>query len=202
MLRMGLSYSSFTFVASLVAVINALGIVRLLSSFAEYLRQRRKLEVQHFWVYYVQTTFQLLIHVLLWWSVVGLRDVDDMNFLNYLYLLIGPTLLFLGTSLLLPNLDGNSLDLRSEYLAFRKDYFTVISAFWLWVLFVWPVFVGAFAPTAKLLVAYLVVAVLQRISANLKLHGALVIVNCLLFVTIVGLYAMQLGAVGRAMSQG
>ena len=48
---MGVGYSAFTIVISLVAVINGLGIVRLLSSFAEYLRRRRNLDVSHFWVY-------------------------------------------------------------------------------------------------------------------------------------------------------
>jgi len=193
------SYTSFAFVISLVAVINALGIVRLLSGFAEYLRQRRKLQVRHFWVYYTQTVFQLLIHVLLWWSIVGLRDAENINFLNYLYLLTGPTLLFLGTTLLLPDIDGDVVDLRSEYLAFYKDYYTVVCLFWLWVLFVWPVFVGAFAPTAGFFAVYLAVALLQRFSNNLKLHGLLVVVNCVAFSLLVGLYSMQMGGVGRLM---
>ena len=199
---MGVGYSAFTIVISLVAVINGLGIVRLLSSFAEYLRRRRNLDVSHFWVYYLQTTFQLLMHVLLWWSIVGLREVGNLNFLTYLYLLAGPTLLFLGASLLIPDIDEDSVDLRSQYLEIRSDYFTVIGLFWIWVIFIWPVFIGAFAPTIKFTAAYLVVALLQRFSANLRLHGVLVIANCLLFAAFVTIFAMQVGAVGKTMSQG
>ncbi len=193
--------SSFAFVVSLVAVINGLGIVRLLSSFAEYLRRRRSLQMSHFWIYYVQTTFQLLIHVLLWWSILGLREAGNLNFLTYLYLLVGPTLLFLSTSLLIPDADTEAIDLRSEYLAFRKDYYSMIAAFWLWVIFIWPVFVGRFAPTVKIFVVYLAISLLQRFSANLKLHGTMVVANCILFAVFVGLFAMQLGGAARSMMQ-
>jgi len=199
---MSFSTSAFAFVVSLVAVINGLGIVRLLSGFADYLRRRRSLQVRHFWVYYVQTTFQLLVHVLLWWSILSLREAGNLNFLTYLYLLLGPTLLFLSTSLLLPDADGKEVDLRSEYLGFRKVYYSIISAFWLWVVFVWPVFVGAFAPTAKFFVIYLAISLLQRFSDNLRLHGVMVVANCILFAAFIGLYAMQLGGVGRVISQG
>ncbi len=57
--------SSWMFIVSLVAVINGLGIVRLLSAFAEYLRRRDAVEMRHYWVYYLLTGFQLLVHVLL-----------------------------------------------------------------------------------------------------------------------------------------
>jgi small neutral amino acid transporter SnatA (MarC family) len=48
---MELNLSAFVFIITLAAVINALGIVRLLASFAEYLRHQSNLEIVHYWVF-------------------------------------------------------------------------------------------------------------------------------------------------------
>lgn len=193
--------SSWTFVVSLVAVINGLGIVRLLGAFAEYLRRRNAMAMRHYWVYYALTVFQLLVHVLLWWSMLGLRDAGSLNFLRYLYLLIGPTLLFLATSVLIPDLDIDSVDMRAVYDGIRKDYYAMMPLVFVWAIFVWPVFVGSFAPTVPLLAAFAVATTVLRLSPNPRLHAVLVSAILLLYVTYVLFYAMQVGGVGRIMTQ-
>lgn len=198
---MEVANSSWTFIVSLVAVINGLGIVRLLGAFAESLRRRRTVQLQHYWVYYLVTVFQLLVHVLLWWSMIGMRDAGTMNFLRYLYLLIGPTLLFLATSVLIPDLDDERVDLAVVYRDIRKDYYTMMPLVFVWAIFLWPIFVGAFAPTVPLLVAFALMMTILRFSANPKLHAVLVTAICLLYVAFVLMFAIQIGAVGRIMSQ-
>lgn len=198
---MDLIGSSWAFIVSLVAVINGLGIVRLLGAFAEYLRRRKSVQMHHYWVYYLLTVFQLLVHVLLWWSILGLRDTGSLNFLRYLYLLIGPTLLFLATSVLIPDLDSKNVDMRTVYNDIRKDYFTMMPLVFVWGIFVWPVFVGAFAPTVPLLGAFAAMTAVLRFSANPKLHAVLVSAILLLYVAFVVLYAMQVGGVGNTMTQ-
>ena len=111
---MELDIRAFTFIISLAAVINGLGIVRLLGSVAEYLRQKDSLQVQHYWVYNLLAVFQFLVHVLLWWSIWGVRE-EAFNLVRYLYLLAGPILLFLGTSVLVPDVDEKTIDVRSIY---------------------------------------------------------------------------------------
>ena len=134
---------TWDFVIALVAVINGLGVVRLLSACSVFLRHRNSAVIAHFWVYYVLAVFQLMIHVLLWWSIVGLREAGEVNFLRFLYLLVGPTLLFLATSVLITEIEGEEVDLRTQYLDVCKDYYTILSVFWLWVIFIWPVFVAS-----------------------------------------------------------
>ena len=114
------SNSLWPLVIALAAVVNGLGIVRLIAGLGEYLKKQSTLNVQHYWVYTLLAFFQLLGHLLLWWSILGLREIDNINFLNYLYLLIGPTLLFLATSLLIPDIKEKSVDLRAEYYNIRK----------------------------------------------------------------------------------
>ena len=200
MLRMESEERTWIFVISLVAVINGLGIVRLLGGLSEYLRKQNTLNIQHYWVYTLFVVFQLLLHLLFWWSIVGLHKAGNLNFLSYLYLLIGPTLLYLGTTLLVPSVKVESLDLRSEYYGVRKTYFSLLIAFWLWAIFVWPVFGHSFAPTVPLLIAFCLISLTLRITDQPKVHAALIIANYAIYLVFIMLYATHLGELGRTIA--
>ena len=64
---------SWKFVLALVAVINGLGVVRLLGSLGVYLRNRATLNIQHYWVYTLSVVFQVLLHLLFWWSILNME---------------------------------------------------------------------------------------------------------------------------------
>jgi hypothetical protein len=66
----------------------------------------------------------------------------------------------------------------------------------------WPVFVGSFAPTLKLISVFLAISIVLRFTSNSRAHAAGVIGMCLVYALFVAIYAMQLGAVGRVMTQG
>ncbi len=185
------------FVIALAAVVNGLGIVRLIGGLGEYLKNHSTLDVKHYWVYTLLAVFQLLAHLLLWWSILGLRAAGNINFLSYLYLLIGPTLLYLGTSLIIPDIKDKSIDLRLEYYKFRKAFFSILAAFCLWGIFVWPVFGHSFAPTVPLIVVWLLTSMVLIITENPKTHATLVTVNLIVYMAFIMFFAMQLGEVGR-----
>lgn len=94
----------WAFVVALAAVVNGLGVVRLLSGLGEYLKNYSTLKVKHYWVY------NLLAHLLLWWSILRPRSAENINFLSYLYLLIGPTLLYLCAIRNRPRLFRSGMD--------------------------------------------------------------------------------------------
>jgi hypothetical protein len=188
-----LDFRAFAFIITLAAVVNGLGIVRWLTAFSEYLRRRQSLDVQHYWVYNLMAAYQFLLHILLWWTLWGIRDAANFNFLTYLYLLIGPVLLFLGTSLLTPSIESDGVDIRRHFSEVRRAYSTVLTLLWLWAIFSSPVIRGFVAPTAPLLALFLAAAVTLRTTANPKIHGFLVVLNWLLVVVFVGLFAMPLG---------
>ncbi len=186
--------SSFTFLVSLAAVINGLGIVRLLSSFSEYFRRRHALEVRHYWVFSLFVALQLLIHVLLWWSFWGIREAPTFNFLIYLYLLSGPTLLYLATSLLIPDSVERTIDLRKAYFRIHRSYFTVMSLAWLWAILVRPLMNGNLAPTAPFFALFLTAALVLRFTANPRVHATLAVFHWVLLLVYVGMFGMQLGS--------
>lgn len=189
--------ATWNFVVSLAAVINGLGIVRLVGGFGDFLKRRNRLQVTHYWVYSLMAIFQLLAHILLWWSIVGLQSAGNINFLTYLYLLIGPTLLFLATTMLLPTVTDNKVDLHSEYFEFRQTYYLSLLLFWIWALLLWPAFGYPISPTWPFIGAWLVISAVLTVSENKQAHALLVPANLLIFVAIVGMFGMQLGGVAR-----
>ena len=193
--------SSWRFVISLVAVINGLGIVRLLAGLTDYLKHHKALNIKHYWVYTSLLVFQLLLHLLLWWVVIGLHKLGDINFLSYFYLLIGPTLLYLGTSYIVPNFKTESLNLRSEYFNVCKTYFSFLIAFYLWAIFIWPVLGHSFAPTVPLILIFFIIALTMRITDQPKIHAALIIANYAVYLVFVILFATHLDEFGHWISE-
>lgn len=195
-----MSPATWNFIVSLAAVINGLGIVRLVGGLGDFLKKRKTLQVRHYWVYSVMVLFQLLAHILLWWSIVGLQGAASMNFLNYLYLLAGPTLMFLATTLLLPSISGDEVNLEAEYFEFRAGYYTVLSLFWLWALFIWPAFGYPMSPNWPQLSVWLGMGVILAITANRTVHAILAPAHLIWYVVMIGRTAMELGAMARQIS--
>ncbi len=201
-LTMELELRAFTFIIVLAAVINGLGIVRILTGFTEYLKHQSNLEAAHYWVFNLWIAFQFLMHVLLWWSLWSARAAEAFTFLHYLYLLSGPILLYLGASLLIPDLDNVVMDMNKHYYGIRVPYFTVNVLFWLWVIFLFPILIGRFAPTVPVIVSFLAIALTLRFTTNPKIHAAAAVSIWLLFIIFVAAFAMQLGAVAEAVKSG
>jgi hypothetical protein len=200
-MNMELSQSVFTFIIALAAVINGLGIVKIVGGMGEYIRRHESLTINYYWVYSLVVLFQLLAHVLIWWAFIGLREIGSINFLQYLYLLIGPTLLFLATSMLVPDFHDNTVDLRAEYRRFRKPYYSILAIFWVWSMYTWPIFGYPMAPTWKLAVCWMTIAIILRVTENAKIHAALVVTNLILLIIYIGVYAMKLGGISHQMLQ-
>ena len=198
---MDLSPGVFMFIVALAAVVNGLGIVRIVGGLGVLLRRRESLNISYYWVHSLLVLFQLLAHVLLWWTYIGLRDINSINFLQYLYILIGPILLFLATTSLMPDFTDDTVDLRADYWRSRKLYYSVLMVFWPWAMFIWPVFGYPMAPTWKFAACWMAIMTTLRFSENARVHAVLVSTSWLLLVVFIGIYAMQLGGVASSVIQ-
>ncbi len=199
---MAIDVGAFFYIITLAGVINGLGIVEWIAGVGRFVRHSRTLTIKGYWVFYVQASFQFLLHILLWWSMWGVREVADFNFLTYIYLLTGPVLLYLGTSLLVPNTDTAVIDLGRDYYAGRRSYYTVLVLLWLWVIFLWPILAQVFSPGAPIFTVYLAVAVTLRTTARRTVHSVLVPLQAVLLVAFIVQFAMELGGVGRTIMEG
>ena len=189
---MEVDFRAFAFVISLAAVVNGLGIVRWVAGFGEYLRRQQSLEVKHDWIFGLFAAHQFLLHILLWWTLWGTRDASQFNFPIYLFMLAGPVLLYLGSSVLVPDLEETA-DLQSHYFGARPSYFTVLILVWMWASFTGLVLRGEFAPHVPVIVVYLLVAVALRLTANRVAHAVGAVAHWLLLASFIGLFAMELG---------
>ena len=195
---MPIEFASFAFIITLAAVVNGLGIVRWLTGLADYLKRRDTLDVQNYSVFSVFAGFQFLMHILLWWSLWSVRGAAEINFLMYVYLLAGPVLLFLGTSVLAPNIDTKTVDMRKHYYAVRATYSSVLALLWLWAIFLGPILRGEFAPTLPVFSLFFLIALIHRLAASPKFQAVIAGANWLLLILFVALYGMQLGGIAQA----
>ena len=191
---MAINFRAFAFIITLAAVINGLGMVRWLTVFAEYLRRKPSLDIKHYWVYTLLAGYQFLLHILLWWTLWNTRDADIFNFLTYLYLLTGPILLYLGTSLLAPDVD-DGVDVKVHLSEVRVAYANVLVLVWIWAIVSGLVIRDTLAPTALFVTLFLAVSLVLRATSNPRVHAIVAIVNWVLLILFVSLYAMPLGGV-------
>lgn len=192
---MQIEFAAFTFIFTLAAVINGLGIVRWLSALAEYLRTKTSAKVTDNGTFLIFASFQFLLHVLLWWSMWGIRAVENFNFLDYLYLLTGPVLLFLSSSLLVPDAGEDGVGLAQHFEKMRKTYATTLAGAWLWTLLLWPVFLGLAPPSLPFHATFLLLAIVLRFTRNPRAVTAIGLLNWLVLVVFVSRFSMQLGGI-------
>lgn len=187
---------AFNYVATLASVINALGIVRMLVRLAEYIQRGKSLTITHDSTYTLLAVHQFLLHVLLWWLLWGIRETTSFYFLTYLYMLMGPILLFLGTSLMTPDIVDNKVDFRELYRHIRPTYSTTLILVWTWALFARPVVHGELAPSAVIFVLYLLAALLLRATTNKSAHLVVAVAHWVLFVAYLSLFGGNFGGPG------
>lgn len=190
---MDLDFRAFAFIIALAAVVNGLGMTRLLIGLAEYLRRRAHVEVTHSRLFGAWAGFQFVMHILLWWQLWTVQQISVLTFLTYLYLLLGPIFLFLSTSLLLPDVPEGPVDLGEHFAEIRKPYFTVGLMFWLWAALLGLALEGAFRPAAPLLAVFAGIMAVLRITGNRTVHAALTAVSWLLLGVFIASYAVKFG---------
>ena len=117
----------FEYAMVLVSIVIALGVAQLLSGASEFVRSSRVYLGHSFWVLAL-----FLVHVQLWWAMWDLHDRASWTFLTFLYLLLGPTLLFFATNLLLPRTATESMDWESHFFAVRRWFFASMGVIVLW----------------------------------------------------------------------
>lgn len=137
--------------------------------------------------------FQFLLHVLMWWSLWSVRGAGEINFLICIYLLAGPIVLFLITSVLVPDLCQGAVNMDVHYFEARTTYSSILALLWLWAIFMSPVLRSTFASSLPVFMMFLSAAVIQRISSLAWTQAAVAVTNWLLLVLFIGIYAMRLG---------
>lgn len=182
-------------IVALAAVINGMGLVRIIGGLGEFVKTRKTVQVETFWPFSLLVACQLMAHLLLWWKILGMRAIAEMNFLIYLYLLVGPTLLYLCTSLMVPDMGGTKINLKASFLEFRSIFFGITTVFWGWVLSFMPLFIGKIAPAAPIFACFIVCSLTLWRSDNPIVIKLAIVGYAVLYIIFIALFSIEFGGI-------
>ncbi len=164
--------TEFEYFSAMIAVILALGVTHILGQISYVTQNPRKAGV--YWVHSVWVGVTLLAHFSAWWNIWGLKASIDFSYLTFLYMLIGPTALFLAARAILPRIrQSASVYLERHYYSVHRAFFIPLAVF-----VIWPSFLGLIvldtASIAGILehAVFLAPMVACAISRNRYLHAA------------------------------
>lgn len=129
-----LDLGAFKHVVVPIGVVIGLGVARIVASISHYIQHQER--VRFSWTHAVWVGLLFLWLVGLWWISWGLRHVDAerWSYFTLIYLLVGPSLMYLATTLLLPDVpDGGELDLGGRFDDIGRAFFACLAGFVLWL---------------------------------------------------------------------
>jgi hypothetical protein len=109
---------NFQFILGMYSIIAGLGVSRLLEGVRDAVIAGRA--TRTYWVHSVVVMLGLAVHAMTWLSLWALRSIPAWGVWNYLFVLLVPVLLYLFSSLVFPDSDGDDWDLRSYYYAHAR----------------------------------------------------------------------------------
>ena len=176
------SLDRFNYLAVLISIILGLGITQLLTGLGRIVHARRRVTMYAPTVAWI--IILLVLHVQMWWAMFGLRRHDDWRFVEFLLVLMQPSLLYLMSALLLPTIpDEGRVDLRENYFE-QSRWFYGLVLLTLIVSVVKDVVLDGVLPEPANLgahVVFFVIGAIALVSKRPKLHAWLVPLNVAMF---------------------
>ena len=124
--------SSSLLVAMMFVMVLSIGIGNILMGLSSLLSQRSPREID--WLPTSWVLLLLLQHLNMFWHTLTILEAEEWGFGGFLYVVTGPILLFLATSLLLadPVYAGPS-DAREHYFRVARRFFSIMAVLMLWM---------------------------------------------------------------------
>jgi hypothetical protein len=120
---------AFEYLSVLISIILALAMTRVLGGVGEMLQARSQRHI--YWVHVIWIINLFLYLVVEWWIFYRWRNQQPWTFLLFIFVLIGPTLLYLASILLFPReaaLD-ESVDYKTHYYANHRAFFIIFGLY-------------------------------------------------------------------------
>lgn len=129
-----LDIAAFKHVVVPIGVVVALGVARIVTSGSQYLQQRERVLFSP--AHFIWCVILFLWFVGLWWIAWNLRHVeaDLWSYFTLIFLLVGPCVMYLAVTLLLPDLpEQGQLDLGGRFETLGRPFFLTLASFLLWL---------------------------------------------------------------------
>jgi hypothetical protein len=120
--------NEFGYLSVLITIILGLGIAQLMAGFGRLIVLHQR--VCLYWPTVAWVALLLIFHILTWWTMFGLRNYSEWNFLAYLIVLLQPIVLYLLAALILPDFTSASrIDLKTNYYGNGRWFFSLLVLF-------------------------------------------------------------------------
>lgn len=117
-------------VAMMFIMVLSIGIGNILMSLPPLVDRRVEVSIGR--IHLAWLALLLLLHLNLFWQVLMLLDIETWSFAGFLYIVSGPTLLLLGTSMLLPDPSRSSEDPTAEFIQSARRSFILLALVMAW----------------------------------------------------------------------
>lgn len=168
-------------VAILFVTLLGLGIAHVVMAMAGVVggdRERRPDALLAAW-----TVLLLLVYLKLFWHTVDLLNVAEWQFNGFLYVIVGPILLFFASSVLLPGAEvPASVSAREHYLSVSRRFFGLLALLQVWVIGVDQLLGSGFTTASAVNVVGAALLVLLASTRQIKVHTAVTAVLAVLYV--------------------
>jgi hypothetical protein len=125
----------------------------------------------------------LLLYLKLFWHTLELLDVEQWAFGGFLYVVLGPILLFFATSVLLPGAAvPESVSAREHYLSVSRRFFGLLALLQVWIIGVDQLLGSGFTLASALNAAAAVLFALLASNRGIRIHAVLTALAAALFV--------------------
>jgi predicted membrane protein len=175
--------TSSLLVAMMFVMVLSIGIGNILLGLSSLLVQRSPRDID--WLPTSWLLLLLLQHLNMFWHTLTIIEVEQWGFGGFLYIVAGPILLFLASSLLLadPNFAGPS-EPRVHYFRVAARFFAILAVLMLWMIGVDFVLGTGFTPAGAWNAALFVLFLILARSQDLRLHITSTVVTWVLLVSL------------------
>lgn len=175
-------------VAIMFITIVTAGIVNIITAITTIFEQIGKKPLD--WVLISWIILLLLIHLNLFWETIIILEEEEWSFAEFLFVLLGPMLLFLTSGLILTySADGIPTFSRAHYVEVERRFFSGLCLLMIWALGAEFIFgKGAISNAAGDLASLILFGILAA-SRNERIHAALTVVAWILILTLFVLQA-------------
>ena len=120
--------NEFGYLSVLISIILGLGITQLMTGLGRVIVSRER--VRLYWPTVAWVALLLILHILTWWTMFGLQNYHNWDFLAFLVVLLQPIVLYLLAALILSNFTADpQMDLKASYYANAKWFFSFLVLF-------------------------------------------------------------------------
>ena len=157
----------FEYLTVALSIVLALGATHLLANLRSVFDQNRR-----HWVHAVFVLIVLVLHTQLWWAFWDFSEGANWNVYTFLYSLLGPGLLYMMATALVPIRTDDVINWIDHFVEVRSWFYTLNLMYIAWAIFLTITLLGApfFHPYRLFQLAYFIATLvglaLARVSAD------------------------------------